>query len=119
VRPTSHEKVEAEGGVTLSGSLLKQGKMERGGSSGYAARRREAGSGKARRLWWCLGGRQLAEATEASDGPRTGARGGDPVGERRGGRVGQPGKDRNMGPSQRTTIRFDLFKNFSNDFELI
>jgi hypothetical protein len=43
----------------------------------------------------------------------------DPVGERRGGRTGRPGKERNMGPTQKNSICFDLFKNFSNDFQLI
>jgi hypothetical protein len=45
--------------------------------------------------------------------------GGDPVGERRGGRMGRPGKERNMGPTQKNSIRFDLFKKNSNNFELI
>jgi hypothetical protein len=49
----------------------------------------------------------------------TRAHGGDPVGERRGGHAGRPGKERNMGPAQKNSICFDLFKNFSNDFELI
>jgi hypothetical protein len=38
---------------------------------------------------------------------------------RRAGHAGHPGKARNMGPAQKNSIHFDLFKNFSNGFELI
>jgi hypothetical protein len=112
--------VEAEGDITLGSSLPKQWKWREGGGSGRPhSKKKGRGSGKDRLLRWCLGGRQLTEATEASDGRRAGAHSGDPVGERRGGRAGWPEKERNMGPAQKNIIRFDLFKNFSNGFELI
>jgi hypothetical protein len=104
----------------LDGSLLKQLKWREGGQLGAATQQEEGrGSSKDRWLWWCLGGRQLAKAPEVSGGWQTGVHGGDPIGEKRGGRAGRPGKERNMGPTQKNSICFDLFKNFSNDFELI
>jgi hypothetical protein len=98
--------------------------MERGGGGWLgAATRQEEGRGGgvhqghatavvSRRLATCEsgGGVQLSV--------NRGAWWGSDRGEKRRAR-GRPRKERNMGPTQKNSIRFDLFRNFSNDSELI
>jgi hypothetical protein len=97
--------------------------MERGGGvarGGHAARRREGG-GVHQGHATAVVSRRLATCESGGGGQLSVNRGawwGSDRGEKRRAR-GRPRKERNMGPTQKNSIRFDLFRNFSNDSELI